>query len=309
MNTSSPSSFLRPGIVHFMAFPACLKGEGPILETLDLLLAETRLEVVELGWIKDRAVLAEARARCATAAVEIAAAAQPRLLVQKLDLNHPEANERTRAVDEMKRAVDDAIALGSRSLAFLSGAWRDEADLPGALDRLHASIIEIAAHAPKGFGLTMEIFDRFVDKKCLLGPAPECAAFAERMRAAVPTFGLMADLSHLPLLGESPAEGLRPIAPYLAHIHIGNAFTADRADPAWGDQHPRFGYPGSFNDVPELTEFLQELFHVGYLDASGQHRPVVSFEVKPVGEENSRLLVAGSLRTLDCAWRSVRLPA
>jgi sugar phosphate isomerase/epimerase len=303
------SAFIRPGIVHFMAFPACLKGEGPILETLDHLLAETRLEVIELGWIKDRAVLADARARCATAAVEIAAAAQPRLLVQQLDLNHPDAAERDRAVDEMKRAVDDAVALGSRSIAFLSGAWRGEADLPGALDRLHASVAEIAAHAPADLALTMEIFDRHVDKKRLLGPAPECAAFAARVRADVPRFGLMADLSHLPLLDETPAQGLRPVAPHLAHIHIGNAFTAERADPAWGDQHPRFGYPGSFNGTAELTVFLQELFNVGYLDATGARRAVVSFEVKPVGAENSGLLVAGSFRTLDAAWRGVRLPA
>jgi sugar phosphate isomerase/epimerase len=309
MNHFPYTSCIRPGIVHFMAFPACLKGEGPIQESLDFLLTETRLELIELGWIKDRSVLAEAKARCATAAVEIAAAAQPRLLVQKLDLNHPESNERIRAVDEMKRAVDDAVALGSNSLAFLSGSWRGEEDLPGALDRLHESITVIAAHAPDDLALTMEIFDRHVDKKCLLGPAPECAAFAERVRADVPRFGLMADLSHLPLLDETPAQGLRPVAPYLAHIHIGNAFTADRNDPAWGDQHPRFGYPGSYNGVKELTEFLQELFHVGYLDAGGTKRAAVSFEVKPVGNEESRLLVAGSLRTLDAAWRGVRLPA
>jgi len=295
---------VRPGLVHFMAFPACLRGEGPILETLRVILDDTRSELVELGWIKDHAVLAEARALCATAGVEIAAAAQPRLLVQKLDLNHPDEPERVRAVDEMKRAIDDAQALGSRSLAFLSGSWRGEADLPSALDRLHDSIIRLAAHAGD-LALTMEIFDRHVDKKCLLGPALECARFAARVRADAPHFGLMADLSHLPLLGESPAQGLRPIAPYLAHVHIGNAFTADQADPAWGDQHPRFGYPGSFNDVPELAAFLRELFHVGYLDASGARRAAVSYEVKPVGPEDSRLLVAGSHRALAAAWREV----
>jgi sugar phosphate isomerase/epimerase len=288
-----------------MAFPACLKGEGPILETLRVILEDTRFELVELGWIKDPAVLAEARAMSATAGVEVAAAAQPRLLVQKLDLNHPDEAERMRAVDEMKRAVDDARALGSRSIAFLSGAWRGEQDLPFALDRLHRSVAAIAAHAGDDLGLTMEIFDRHVDKKCLLGPAAECAAFAARVRADAPRFGLMADLSHLPLLGETPAEGLRPIAAHLAHIHIGNAFTGERSDPAWGDQHPRFGYPGSFNGVPELAAFLGELFHVGYLDASGKRRATVSFEVKPVGAEDSRLLIAGSHRALDTAWRSV----
>ena len=70
----------------------------------------------------------------------------------------------------------------------------------------------------------------------------------------------MVDLSHIPLLGESPAQALQPVREHIAHIHIGNAYFKDRKDPAWGDQHPRFGYPGSANDVPEIVDFLREVF-------------------------------------------------
>ncbi|MBI0580403.1 hypothetical protein IEC97_23935 [Neobacillus cucumis] len=56
-------------------------------------------------------------------------------------------------------------------------------------------------------------------------------------------------------------------------------------NPAWGDQHPRFGYPGSEVNVLELTEHLQVLLEIGYISEGSQN--VVVFEVKPVGNENS----------------------
>ncbi|MED1471602.1 hypothetical protein [Bacillus salipaludis] len=52
-------------------------------------------------------------------------------------------------------------------------------------------------------------------------------------------------------------------------------------NPAWGDQHPGFGYPGSEVNVLELTEHLQVLLEIGYISEGSQN--VVVFEVKPVG--------------------------
>ena len=48
------------------------------------------------------------------------------------------------------------------------------------------------------------------------------------------------------------------------HIHVGNC-VLDPALPGYGDMHPRFGWPGGMNDVPELAEFIRGLFQVGYL--------------------------------------------
>jgi sugar phosphate isomerase/epimerase len=167
----------------------------------------------------------------------------------------------------------------------------------------------VARHAPDSLQLVLEIFDRDIDKRCLLGPASECAEFAAALRLDVPRFGLLADLSHLPLLNENPAQGLRPIASNLVHVHVGNAFLGDRADPAWGDQHPRFGYQGGRNDVDELSEFLRELFAIGYLKADGRgRRPVISFEVKPTAGEDAWAVIAGSKRTLALAWQQLNLP-
>jgi len=89
---------------------------------------------------------------------------------------------------------------------------------------------------------------------------------------------------------------------HIAHIHIGNAYFKDRQDPAWGDQHPRFGYPGSANDVPEIVAFLRELFTIGYLRADGTRRGAVSFEIKPVGDEDSTVMIAAAKRKLLEAW-------
>ena len=168
------------------------------------------------------------------------------------------------------------------------------------------SLDEICTYATdRGITVALEVFDRDIDKKCLIGPAADARELAERVKAKHPSFGLMVDLSHIPLLHESPAAALRPVADHIAHIHIGNAYMDDKTDPAYGDMHPRFGYPGSANDVPELVAFLNELFHIGYLKADRSHRATVSFEVKPVGAENPAVMIANSQRKLIEAWAQV----
>ena len=89
---------IRPGIVHFMAFPATIKGEGPILETCRQILADDYFGVIEISWIKDPAIRAQVKAMIASAGVEAKYGAQPRLLTQKLDLNSADEAMRQRAV-------------------------------------------------------------------------------------------------------------------------------------------------------------------------------------------------------------------
>ena len=56
------------------------------------------------------------------------------------------------------------------------------------------------------------------------------------------------------------------------HIHVGNAVVEPNV-PGYGDLHPRFGWPGGRNDVPELVEFIRALFKIGYLHG-GQCTPL-----------------------------------
>jgi sugar phosphate isomerase/epimerase len=244
----------------------------------------------------------------ASAGVEAKYGGQPRLLTQKLDLNSADEIMRQRAVAEIKSAVDEASELGIRDVALLSGSDVPAAERPAAMNRLEKSLVELCRYAADhGCNIVLEVFDRDIDKKALIGPANTALEIAVRVKRSCKNFGLMVDLSHIPLLGESPAQALLPVREHIAHIHIGNACFKDRNDPAWGDQHPRFGYPGGANDVPEIIEFLRVLFQIGYLKADGSARGNVSFEIKPLPGEDSAVMIAAAKRKLGEAWARLTL--
>lgn len=72
---------------------------------------------------------------------------------------------------------------------------------------------------------------------------------------------------------------------------------------AYGDNHPRFGFPNSENDVPELARYLRLLLTIGFLNE--KTRPIVSFEVKPWKDEWPEAVIANAKRTLNLAWELV----
>jgi hypothetical protein len=69
------------------------------------------------------------------------------------------------------------------------------------------------------------------------------------------------------------------------------------------DTHPRFGFPNGENDVDQLVEYLRVLLNVGFLNT--QNPPILSFEVKPWGDEDPDLVIANAKRTLNEAWARV----
>lgn len=295
--------YIRPGLIHFMAFPETSNGEGPIVPTLKRLLQDTYFDIVEVGWIKDPVARAEVRSLFASAGVKLFYGAHPRLLSQRLDLNNLAEPVRLRAVQEMHVAVDEAAELGAQYLTLLSGCDVAVAHRATAMDALEKSLLDICAHAAgRGLTVVLEVFDRDIDKKCLIGPAQMAREIAERVKAVRDNFGLAVDLSHIPLLDESPDEALIPVRDHLIHAHIGNCVMQNRNDPAWGDRHPRFGYPGGANDVPEIAAFIKVLFEIGYLSRDGSARGTLSFEIKPLPGEDSWAMIAGAKRKLNEAW-------
>ena len=48
--------YMKVGLIHFMAYPAVIKGEGPIEETLRKIALDDYFEAVEVTWIKDASV-------------------------------------------------------------------------------------------------------------------------------------------------------------------------------------------------------------------------------------------------------------
>jgi len=280
---------MKVGLVHSMAYPETSKGEGPILKTLEEIAEDDFFTAVEVTHIKDTKVKEKAREVLQTAGLVVSYGAQPLLLSNNLDLNSPDENHRKKAVTKMKEGVDEAY----------------EMDFFTAVEVTHikdTKVNQICEYAKsKGeIKVILEIFDQTIDKKCLIGPTSYAREVAEKVKKEHSNFGLMVDLSHLPLLNETPTQAVVPIKDFLVHAHIGNCVLKDKNHPAYGDQHPRFGIPGGENGVDEVVAFLKVLLDVGFLNP--ENHPIVSFEVKPMVGETSKTVIANAKRTLREAW-------
>lgn len=303
--TGDIHSWASVGLIHFMAYPQCIKGDGPILETLGSVCRDDYFDLVEITWMKEPAVRKEAARMIEASGIKAAFGAQPVLLTQKLSLNDADEAARQKAVSEIKAAMDQAYELGAIGFAFLSGKDPGLQGRSEAMDRLFDSTCEICEYAEEqgDMPVLIETFDRVeYGKNSVLGPTCEAAGFVERVRGLFPNFGMMVDLSHMPLLNETPMKMLTAASDTLMHVHIGNCVMRDPTHPAYGDEHPRMGLEGGEVGVVELAEFLEALIKTGYLD--GETPRPMSFEVKPVAAfgEKSEEVIAASKRVLNQAW-------
>ena len=294
---------MKLGLVHFMAYPFASSGEGPILETLRTLLADTDFSAVELTHIADPDIRRQAAALAKTAGVTVYYGAHPLLLRNQWNLNSLDEDHRQYAVEQMKRCIDEAAEMNAAGFAFLSGRF-DPDHLEEHYQALVKSTGDICRYAKEHGNLpvTLEVFDYDVEKCALIGPAPLAARFAREICAQHDNFGLLIDLGHITQLRESFNENMDGIIPYIKHVHLATA-VLEKGAPAYGDQHPGFYFDRSVVDEAMLADFLRKLFQIGYL-AEGK-KPVVSFEIKPWGDEDSAMLIAGAKRFLRNAWEKV----
>lgn len=293
--------YMKVGLIHFMAYPNCIKGEGPIEETLRKIALDDYFDAVEISWIKDKEMRARAKKILDTAYMTVGYGAQPRLLTTGLNINHIDEEERLKALATLKEGIDEAYEMNAAGFAFLSGKYTED-KIEEAFEALVKSTKELCKYAKEkgSMNVLLEVFDYDVDKKSLIGPAPLAKRFAEEIRKEYDNFGLMVDLSHIPQIHETIEGSLLPVKDYILHAHMGNCVVKDPSMPAYGDQHPRFGFPNGEVDVDEMAEYLRLLKNIGFL--SEERRPIVSFEVKPFGDEDPDLIIANAKRVLNLAW-------
>jgi hypothetical protein len=144
----------------------------------------------------------------------------------------------------------------------------------------------------RSVGITLESFDRTVEKGSLIGPSNEALMISKAIRKDYPDFGLMYDMGHAPLLNEDPEESLK----------LGNCVKKPGLQ-AYGDQHPRFGLAGGENDVSQLVTFLRALVEIGYIPSKPKDvSPVIGFELKAVQGEKSESVITNGKRVWKKAW-------
>ncbi len=165
------SHYCIMSIVHFMAFPKTITGEGQIADTVAKIAEDPFFGAVEITWVKNPEERAAVKAMVESSHIQVGYGAQPVVLIGKLNPNSMDEAERVNAVTELKACIDEASEIGARRMAFLSGKDPGEKDREAAVNALIMSTKELCAYGlEKGIALTCETFDRDIDKKALIGP-------------------------------------------------------------------------------------------------------------------------------------------
>lgn len=287
-------TYFQIGTIQWMSHPSY-----PILDSIKQIACDDFFDAIEIGRFPDDETRAKARDMLAQAHMKVCYGAQPRLLGPKLNPNDLDEEGRLKAEATLIEALDEAEFLGAKGIAFLAGKW-DAARFDEAYAQLLKTTRAVcAAAAKKGMMVELEVFDYDMDKAALIGPAPLAARFAADMRSTCNNFGLLVDLSHFPTTYETSRFVIQVLRPYITHLHVGNA-VVQPGKPAYGDMHPRFGFPFGANDTPELLDFFRVLKEEGFFRKDAPC--VLSFEVKPWGDEDADLVLAGTKRVIRRAW-------
>jgi sugar phosphate isomerase/epimerase len=303
MDDFSIYGHLKLGIVHFKAYPQCMGGVGPIIETMRKIVEDDFWTAIEVGWMKDTKTVDEARGLLAASHMEICYACQPLLFSQKLNINHPDKGERKKALSAMKNAITQAYHLGATSARVFSGKDPGPESHEEGKKILIDSLLEICEFN-KQLGemkLYMKVFDRDIDKQFLVGPFEVAAEVAGAVSKEFPDFGVLADLSHFPLLQEKPEEAIPLVEKFPMHFHIGNCLQHDRKHILYGDLQPRFGIPGGDLDTEDVRDYFRLLKKRGLIGPDKM--PVLSVEVRPLlANEYSEVIIANAKRVIKEAW-------
>ncbi len=294
-------AYMKPGLVHFKAYPQVMQGRDYV-NTLEKICEDDFWTAVEVGPVKDVRERDRARKMLEVSGMTICYATQPTILPQKLNPHHFDKAERTRVLAIIKNCIDEAYQLGASFLRIMSGKDPGDERREEAKKIFEDFLHQVCDYAKANgeMRVTLKVFDRDIDKKALIGTFADTRDVATPVAAAHDNFGVLADLSHFPLLREDAKDAIPLVKDFFMHFHIGNC-VVEEGHYLYGDLQPRFGLPGGSIDTPEVRDNFRLLLDHGLLNT--ENPPVLSAEVRPLlAEETSALVIANTKRVIRQAW-------
>ena len=286
--------YFQVGTIRWISFP-----NRSVVDQVKRIAVDDDFDAIEVTKCADDAEREEVKKILEQSHLKVCYGAQPRLLGPKLNPNDIDEEGRKKAEATLLEAIDEAEYLGAGGIAFLAGKWEEETKEAQYQQLLKTTRAVCGYAKTQGMNVELEVFDYDIDKAVLIGPAPLAARFAADMRTTHANFGLLVDLSHFPITYESSQFVVQTLRPYITHLHFGNAVVKEGCA-AYGDKHPRLGFPGSANDTEELLDYLQVLKEEGFFRV--ENPLVLSMEVSPYGEEEADIILANTKRVLKRAW-------
>ena len=291
--------YFQIGTIQWMSHPPV---SYDLLDSVKTLAVDDFFTAIEITKIADDETRDKVKHMLEQSHMKVCYGAQQRLLGPGLNPNDVDEEGRKKAEETLLEAIDEAQYMGAKGIAFLAGKWNEETK-EEAYSQLLKTTRNICSYAAeKNMMVELEVFDFDMDKAALIGPAPYAAEFAADMRKTHNNFGLLVDLSHFPTTYETSRFVIQTLKPYITHLHFGNAVVIKGCE-AYGDKHPRFGFPNSANDTDQLVDFLTVLKQEGFFRA--QDPLVLSMEVTPWGDEDGDIILANTKRVLKRAWALV----
>lgn len=289
-------NYMRPGIVLCVAYPAAGDDGDALVRGIEAVASDIFFSSVEVRHVPDDGARRRMIEILRGSRLDIVYETYPRLRQLGLSLSGADSASRQRAVEEAKRAIDDAISIGAVRLNLASGPDPGQAGRDEGADALVDSLYVLAEYASgqRGLALALEPFPRDGPDAALIGPMGEAVKLVRLVREVYPDVGLTLDTAYTTRLGEDFAASLALAAPYLGQLHLSN-LALGSPNPA-----PPFGASGGVYDMSRLAEALLTMFRAGFLGAG--LRPFVTFRVAPDAGDRAEWIIAGAKRTLTEAW-------
>jgi sugar phosphate isomerase/epimerase len=305
--------FAQPGINHHLLFPASMSDEAAHEQTLPRALALDGFEVIDLfvppaGAGRRKREIELIRRSGKTVVYNI-----PLLLTGGHSPSSTDAAVRRRTLEAVRPHVEAMLAVGARKACIASGPDPLEEAARSAEKEAFCEFLCELCDMTGETHILIEPFDRSIGKNLLIGPAREAADIVRRVRSAGRlNVGVLLDMGHLPLMGESFAQALSGCGQFVEHVHLGNCVKRNPSSPYYGDMHPPLGAPDGEHDEPETTAFLSELVKAGYLPRGplppGKPRailPTLTIETRPCPDRTEEESAALMLAKVKRAWERV----
>ena len=221
---------------------------------------------------------------------------------RKLSLGTLDSVEREMIKLVLRDQVSVAADSGASGFVFVSGA--DNIERRGeAMDSFYKLCVWFCRLlAEHDMTALLEPFDRFIDKKYLMGSIDECIELVDRVRETCPNIALELDIAHLPLMGEDIRGSILRCGQRIQRVHLGNCVLRDKSSRWWGDMHPPIGVDGGEIGLEELKCALSCLGEVGYF---GSERKPLILEMRAYDNMSAAETVERSFELLKTAWHEI----
>ena len=308
--------YMDLGVVQYVSFPQVIAGSGPVVETVQRVLADAFFSAIEITWIKDEQVKRQVGDLLSYSGLRVVFAGGPPYAMQRIHLSALDEAERRESLRKAKRLVDDAYLVGAELHLITAGPDVAPEDRGLARGYLTESMVALSEYArslasERALVLSLEPTDRDVHRNGLLGPTAESVEVLREVRQSGGDVWLTLDQSHLAQLSEDAEDSIALAQDFHVHMHLANCLLGDRDSPLYGDEHPRFGVAGGEHDTRDVTALFEALWRNGFFEKPIPYgeRPIISVEVKPQDHEDQEIVLANTKRVAENAWARARKEA